>query len=216
MGTWHSASSTILQLTANEVDQLFLLLISNPLPQKPHLVLKSPNYFQHISILELVDPSSLIITSGIMSFWVEKRINSNIMTKTVLRHLSFPLLSFCSQSPLTLTFILRSIIPCFHLCHNAEKETAKSKGRSALKKKQPNWLSEKTSASSLLFVFSYTTLQIPVRNPKYTTWILCRSHWKALTNPNWIPYSPSIWKELQQVWNRGGGITWIDIWSKSW
>lgn len=56
------------------------------------------------------------------------------MTKIVLRHLAFPLISFCSQSPLTLTFILRTIIPFFHLCHNAEKEAAKSKGRSALKK----------------------------------------------------------------------------------
>lgn len=141
MGTWHSDvltpflhDSIILQLTANEADRLFLLLISNTLPQKPHLSLRSPNYSQHISILELMHPSTPIGTSGMEQFWGEKRINSNIMTKIVLRHLAFPLISFCSQSPLTLTFILKSIISSFHLCHNAEKEAAKSKGRSALKK----------------------------------------------------------------------------------
>lgn len=76
---------------------------------------------------------------------------------------------FLLSSPLTLTFILTSVIPSFHLCCNAEKEATKSKGRSVWEEKKKNpthWLSVKTSASSSLFVFSYAnlkTVEIPER-----------------------------------------------------
>lgn len=97
-----------------------------------------------------------------------------------------------------------------------KRKLLKVKEGQSWKKTPPNWLSLKTSASSLLFAFSCSTLQIPATNYKQTKCILCRSHWKALTNPSWIPYSPSIWKEFQQVWNSGGGVMWIDTWSESW
>lgn len=141
-----------------ELINFFLLLISNPLPQKVHLYPKSPNYCKHIFIQELMDPSSLTGTSLTLQIWGEKKRHSNIMTKIVLRHLAFPLTSFCYQAHWLLTFILSHIIPSFHLCHNAEKEAAKVKEGQSGKKPHHNWLSLKTSASSLLFVFSYANL----------------------------------------------------------
>lgn len=98
MGTWHCAvltpslhDSIILQPTANEVDRLFLPLLSKSSPPKatsfPEISKLLPTHFHPGAHGPQFSHSYLRNGAG---FFGGKGINFNIMTKIVLRHLAFP------------------------------------------------------------------------------------------------------------------------------